>query len=143
MYPWLRDGSECWLLIHVEIQGTYEKMFPERMFRYNVAAYGVYNQEVVSLAVLCDDNRRWRPDHFEASVLGCKVRLDFLTVKLLDYRDREEELERAANPFAAVVLAQLKENLQDLKEMFDFRNMSAAQFVSLLAGTRPAFPWAR
>jgi hypothetical protein len=49
---WLRDGSECWLLIHVEIQGSYEKRFPERMFRYNVAAYAVYNQEVISLAVL-------------------------------------------------------------------------------------------
>jgi flagellar biosynthesis/type III secretory pathway protein FliH len=40
--------------------------------------------------------------------LGCKVQLDFLTAKLLDYRGREEELEREANPFAAVVLAQLK-----------------------------------
>jgi hypothetical protein len=61
---WLRDGSEHWLLIHIEVQGEYEKAFPERMFRYNLAAYTVYNREVVSLAVLCDDRADWRPNTF-------------------------------------------------------------------------------
>ena len=46
----LCDGSECWLLIHVEVQGTHDKAFPARMFRYNVGAYGVYNREIVSRA---------------------------------------------------------------------------------------------
>ena len=50
---WLLDGREHWLLIHVEVQGTYDKTFPERMFRYNLAAYALYNREVVSVAVLC------------------------------------------------------------------------------------------
>jgi hypothetical protein len=36
------------------------------------------------------------------------MNLHFLTAKVLDYRRREEELERDRNPFAAVVLAQLK-----------------------------------
>ena len=36
------------------------------------------------------------------------MNLRFLTAKVLDYRGREEELERDRNPFAAVVLAQLK-----------------------------------
>src|SRR5271156_1964014 len=47
---WLSDGSEHWLLIHVEIQGDYEKGFPERMFDYNAAARQLYNKHVVSLA---------------------------------------------------------------------------------------------
>jgi hypothetical protein len=34
---WLKDGSELWLLIHIEIQGSYDKLFPGRMFDYNTA----------------------------------------------------------------------------------------------------------
>src|SRR5438105_9624168 len=52
---WLKDGSEHWLLIHVEVQGDYEREFPERMLDYNSAARQLYNKDVVSLAVLCDD----------------------------------------------------------------------------------------
>ena len=55
---WLRDGSERWLLIHVEVQADYDKGFSERMFDYTAAMRQLYNRTVVSLAVLCDD----RPD---------------------------------------------------------------------------------
>src|SRR5687768_5911578 len=34
---WLADGSEHWLLIHVEVQGEFEREFPQRMFAYNMA----------------------------------------------------------------------------------------------------------
>jgi hypothetical protein len=105
---WRKDGREAWLLIHVEVQGKKEKAFPERMFVYSYRIYDRYRRPVVSVAVLCDDNPNWRPDRFEYSVWGCTVGLRFLTAKLIDYRGREEELERDPNPFAAVVLAQLK-----------------------------------
>ena len=61
---WLKDGGECWLFIHIEIQGSYEKAFPRRMFEYNTAVYKLYNREVVSLAVLCDERPSWRPTTF-------------------------------------------------------------------------------
>jgi hypothetical protein len=106
---WRKDGQEAWLLIHVEIQGRPEAGFPERMFQYSYRIYDRYRRPVVSLAVLCDDRADWRPNRFEISTWGCTIALDFPIVKLLDYRGREEELERSRNPFAAVVLAQLKE----------------------------------
>ncbi|MCI0684090.1 MAG: hypothetical protein L0Y71_18430, partial [Gemmataceae bacterium] len=59
---WLKDGAERWLLIHVEIQGDYEKAFARRMFDYNLAARQLYAKTVVSLAVLCDDRPEWRPE---------------------------------------------------------------------------------
>lgn len=105
---WLRDGSQSWLLIHVEVQGEYDKGFAERMFRYNVAAHAVYNQEVVSLAVLCDDNPDWRPDSYAYGRWGGRTRIQFLTVKLLDYARDVELLETSSNPFAAVVLAHVQ-----------------------------------
>lgn len=105
---WLRDGSEHWLLIHIEIQGAYEKDFPERMFDYNAAAHQLYNKDVVSLAVLCDDRPDWRPTTFAHGRWGCKMELTFRIGKLLDYTDQVETLEASDNRIAVVVLAHLK-----------------------------------
>jgi hypothetical protein len=105
---WRKNGDETWLLIHVEVQGKREKAFPERMFVYSYRIYDRYRKPVVSLALLCDDDPRWRPDHFEHGAWGSVTGTWFLTLKLLDYRGREEELERDRNPFAAIALAQLK-----------------------------------
>jgi hypothetical protein len=105
---WQMNGCEAWLLIHTEVQGAPEPALPERMFVYGYRIYDRYRKPVVSLAVLCDDSPTWRPDSFDAGACGCALGLRFRTAKLLDWRGCEEELERAANPFAAVVLAQLK-----------------------------------
>ena len=105
---WLKDGTEHWLLIHVEIQGDAEIDFPQRMFQDNSAARQLYNIEVISLAVLCDESPSWRPTTFAYGRWGCKMELTFRIAKLLDYADKVEELEASDNPFAAVVLAHLK-----------------------------------
>jgi len=62
----------------------------------------------MSLAVLADDSPDWRPDRFEDELWGWSVRMGWPTVKLLDYANRDAELERSKNPFAKVVLAHLK-----------------------------------
>jgi hypothetical protein len=105
---WLKDGSEHWLLIHVEVQGDYEKEFPERMFNYNSAARQLYNKDVVSLAVLCDDGIDWRPTTYGYGRWHCRMELTFRIAKLIDHADQVEALEASANPFAAVVLAHCK-----------------------------------
>jgi hypothetical protein len=104
-----KDGREAWLLIHLEVQGRREKDFPERMFVYGYRIYDRHRRPVVSLAILCDDDPGWRPDHFDAGACGSSLGVRFLAAKLTDYRDREEALEQDRNPFAAVVLAQLKQ----------------------------------
>jgi len=105
---WLNDGPETWLLIHIEVQGQAQAAFPQRMFVYNVRAFDRYNRAVVSLAVMTDDQPAWREDHFEYGRWGGRTRLDFLPVKLLDFRGQESVLERDQNPFAQVVLAHLE-----------------------------------
>jgi hypothetical protein len=105
---WRIDGQEDWLLIHVEVQGRRERDFPERMFIYSYRIYDLYRRPVVSLAVLCDKQPRWRPDRFEYNRWSCRVGIRFPIFKILDYREREAELEQSPNPFAAVILAQLK-----------------------------------
>ena len=105
---WRTDGTEAWLLIHIEVQGQRERNFPERMFVYSYRIYNLYRRPVVSLAVLCDEQPGWRPDHFGYNIWGCSVEHRFPSIKLLDYRGKEAELEQSPNPFAAILLAHLK-----------------------------------
>ncbi|HYV36780.1 MAG TPA: hypothetical protein VE988_13820, partial [Gemmataceae bacterium] len=105
---WLKDGQEAWLLIHIEVQGRREKQFAERMFTYSYRIYDLYRKPVLSMAVLCDADPAWKPDHFGYNMWGCELSLRFLVAKLVEYKGQEQQLEADRNPFAAIVLAQLK-----------------------------------
>ncbi|NEP12368.1 MAG: DUF4351 domain-containing protein [Symploca sp. SIO2C1] len=105
---WLVNGQETWILIHVEVQGKREANFAQRMYTYNHRICDRYNRPVLSLAVLCDGSPRWRPTKFKSNILGCKVKFQFLMVKLLDYKQKWEELEQSDNPFATVIMAHIK-----------------------------------
>ncbi|MGV8118943.1 MAG: hypothetical protein AB2L14_04175 [Candidatus Xenobiia bacterium LiM19] len=104
----LRNGEEKWLLIHIEIQGKAEKSFEERLFIYSYRIYDRHKKDVVTLAVLTDDQKDYRPSGFEMGRWGCRHRFEFPSVKLYDYRERIDELEKSSNPFAVVVLAHLR-----------------------------------
>ena len=102
-----RDGQDDRVLVHIEVQGQPESDFAKRMYVYNYRLFDRYDRPVVSLAVLGDSvgetlgrfgYRRW----------GCAVSLEFPVVCLGDYRDRWDELEQSANPFAVAVQAHLK-----------------------------------
>ena len=101
------EGAEQWVLVHVEMQGWQDLDFAERIFVYNYRAYDRYRRPVASLALLTDDSKRWRPDSFGYSLLGCDVRIKFPVVKLLDFTDRIDALQLHANPFALVTAAHL------------------------------------
>lgn len=103
---WLKDGEEQWLLMHVEVQTFEEIGFARRMYVYNYRAFDRYNREVVSLAVLGDDNPRWRPERFNYGRWGCRAGIRFPVVKLLDYAPQTLEID--TNPFALVVLTHLE-----------------------------------
>ena len=105
---WLKDGGESFILIHLEAQNQRDALLPERMYVYNYRIFDKHRKPVVSLAILGDDDPRWRPSQFTTGLFGCQAGLNYLVVKLLDYAGRIEELEADPNPFAAVVLAHLK-----------------------------------
>ncbi|RPH90195.1 MAG: hypothetical protein EHM73_06980 [Chroococcales cyanobacterium metabat2.561] len=103
---WLLDNQEIWLLIHIEVQSQYDLKFPQRMFIYNYRAFDLYHKPVISLAILGDESRSWRPDFYQYGLGGSQVRVDFLMVKLLDYQ--WEDLEQSENIWAIIVMAHLK-----------------------------------
>ncbi len=105
---WLKDGSERWLLIHVEVQGEFESDFERRMFQYHLLAHQLYNHVVVSLAVLCDENPNWRPDRFGYHHWGSGIEMTFRATKLLDWIEAKTSLLESSNPFASIVLAHLE-----------------------------------
>ena len=104
---WQRDGSEIWVLIHVEVQSQVQSDFPERMYVYNYRIFDMYRRPVVSLAVLSDDHDEWRPDSYSYALWGCRISLEFPMVKLLDYQTRSTLLSESTNPFAVIVAAHL------------------------------------
>ncbi|MEH2056845.1 MAG: cytosolic protein [Nostoc sp.] len=101
-------GEESWILIHLEVQSQESSDFAARMFTYNYRIYDRYKRSVASLAVLGDERSNWRPSRFGYNLFGCTVEFTFPIVKLLDYQQRQSELQASRNPLATVVMAHLK-----------------------------------
>jgi len=104
---------------HLEVQGKKEKKFPRRMYVYNYRGEDRFGLPVVSMALLVDDDAEWRPNCYVSGLYPVRTRsgrkrylderrLRFLTVKVLDYKGREAELEAEDNPMGLFVLAHLE-----------------------------------
>ena len=102
-----RAGQQEWLYIHLEVQGSAQASFAERMFVYNYRIYDRYRTPVASLAVLADEQLHWRPSAFGYEVLDCQMGIRFPVAKLLDWSGSEAMLEDSPNPFAIVTRAHL------------------------------------
>ncbi|MFN7016318.1 MAG: hypothetical protein ACK4P5_04015 [Fimbriimonadales bacterium] len=104
---YFHDGIERIVLIHIEIQAQADPMFPLRMYVYHYHIFDAYDYpEVVSLAILADNDPNWRPNAFGYQNIGSRLQFEFTIVKLLDFD--EAALEQSENPFALVVLAHLR-----------------------------------
>ena len=103
---WLLNDQEVWILIHIEVQSQYDKNFPMRIFIYNYRSFDLYHEPVISLAILGDNNKDWRPNSYQYGMGDIQVTMNFGMVKLIDYQ--WEDLEKSENIFATVVMAHLK-----------------------------------
>ncbi len=101
------SGQDDWLYIHLEVQGSPQEAFAERMFVYNYRLYDRYRTPIASLAVLADDRVNWRPTEFGYDVLDCQMGIRFPVAKLLDWSGSEARLADSVNPFAIVTRAHL------------------------------------
>ncbi len=113
---YLKSGEEKWLLIHIEVQGYYEKDFAKRMYIYNYRIFDRYGIDVISLALLIDSIASFRPESYERKFKGFELIFRFPIVKLIDYKkeERYKALEKqiemkGKNPISFVVMSYLKE----------------------------------
>ena len=95
-----RDGDTRFL--HVELQAQKEDAFPRRVQVYNSRASDRLDQDVVSVAVLLDDDPDWKPTAYVFECWGCKKTFEFPVVKVLDWAAREAEFKRTLEPGRAV-----------------------------------------
>src|SRR5712691_11521288 len=104
----LKDGGDEWVLIHIEVQGASESEFAKRMYVCNYRLFDRYDRRIASLAVLTDAHQKWRPHKFGYELFGCRIQFQFPIVKLIDFHNDWEKLQKSRNPFAVVTMAHLK-----------------------------------
>jgi hypothetical protein len=85
---WLLDGSEQWILLHIEIQAQRDDTLARRVLDYNFRIFEQYQRPVASLVLLADEDPHWRPHAFHNCVLGTVMGISFATAKLLDHAGR-------------------------------------------------------
>ena len=95
------------ILIHIEVQAQPDTEFAERMHRYHDRIRDHFGKSVVSLALLVDGDRTFRPDRFRYDRFGCRQEFVFPMVKLLEYRS-EAQLRADPSLFAFATLVQLR-----------------------------------
>ena len=78
------------------------------MFIYAIRIFELFHQLPVSLAILCDGKRDWRPSSYSLTTPESSLEFNFKAVKLLDYETQWSQLEQSRNPFAVVVMSHLK-----------------------------------
>ena len=98
-------GDNQWVLVHIEIQGTPEKLFERRMFRYYSRIFDKYDKQITAFAILTDNDPKFNPTKYENEFLGTSLSYQFNSLKVLD--QSIVELKKNSNPFACVLLAVL------------------------------------
>ena len=98
-----KEGKDHWVLIHIEVQGSAQATFEERMFRYYYRIYDKYKKEISAFAILTDTNSKFQPNEYSQRFLGTELIYKFNSYKLMN--QSKEELKANPNPFACVILA--------------------------------------
>lgn len=105
-----RDGSEEWVLVHVEVQGQHDRLFAKRMFKYYCRIFDRFDRPMTAIAIFSGRDGKKQPDRYERSYMGSVLTYQYNVLSVLDYDD--SELIESDNPFAMVVLAAKKAMLQ-------------------------------
>jgi predicted transposase/invertase (TIGR01784 family) len=100
-------GKANYLLIHIEVQGQYDREFTKRMFRYFYRIYDrFFEQPVIPIAIFTGPDGKRMGDRFELAYEGLELKYKFNTLYITDFKD--DDLEASNNPFALVLLAAKK-----------------------------------
>ena len=112
-----KDGSEEWVLCHVEVQGKDEPEFAKRMFKYYCRIFDRFDRPLTAIAIFTGRDGKKLPSVYVRRYAGAELTYKYNTLCILDYEDRK--LAASKNPFALVMLAAKKALLKgkDLDEV--------------------------
>ncbi len=117
----MRDGSEEWILVHIEMQGYDDPEFRERMFIYYYRILDKYQKRVTAIAIMTDDSND-HPTRYETSFIGTKLIYEFNSYKLKS--KTPEDFANTDNPFAIIMEVAwyaLKNNQLDDEALYNFK----------------------
>ena len=101
----LKDGTEKWILIHVEVQSRFERWIAKRMFYLYSMISLKFDKEVVALVVYTTKKTPRFFDRYEQRAFHTNLLYEFNAYKV--WEQNEAELIASDNPFALFVLANL------------------------------------
>lgn len=99
----LKNGTDQWILIHIEIQGSKDPDFSKRMFQYYYRIFDKHNKDIVAIALLTDSNRSFHPNKFTQEMFGTKLSYKYNSIKLMSLN--QEQLKASKSPIALTLLA--------------------------------------
>jgi hypothetical protein len=103
-----QSAQPTWFLIHTEVQVTRQADFAQRMFTCYYRILDRFHEPVVCIGILGDNSKTWRPDIWEANLLGCRLLFEFPVIKLQDFANKIVDLQNSPNPFATVIASHLR-----------------------------------
>ena len=106
---YLLNGSTELLMLHMEVQKTFETNFSHRVFVYWYRLFDKYRVPIVSLVLFTGPKNQQQPNNFSSSALGTELTFKYKTYQVFDHT--EEELIAMNNPFALVIVAVQQEAL--------------------------------
>ena len=126
----LKDGTEKWILVHTEIEGGNDEVFPYRIFQYHYRLLDRYRVPVETIAVFTGAPTQGRPAEYSYCVFGTSLTFRYLTYQIFDHQ--EGELLVMDNIFAYIVLAcqkALGENKLPEEELAEQRSTIARALI--------------
>jgi hypothetical protein len=87
----LLDGTDQWLYLHIEVQMRYDPDLPKRLFIYHYRIFDKYGVSPITLAILGDSSRKWRPTSYHYQSLGCGITFHFRICKTIDFTGKLDD----------------------------------------------------
>ena len=125
---YLKDGTERWMLVHIEVQGYQDANFARRMFTTYYRLLDKFNQPIEALVIYTDKGKKHHYRQYSAKALKTEVLYQFNSFEITKYT--AEEYEAMNNPLSVIfqtALLGLKSNWKDeellQQKTFLFRNL--------------------
>ena len=99
----LLNGTERWLLIHIEIEGKGNSNYGQQMFKYYYRIFDKYNIDITAIVIYVGSKIPRNYNYYETGVFGTKIRYDFNAYCIA--WQKEDALLQSANLFALAILA--------------------------------------
>lgn len=100
---WLKGGTEKWILIHIEVQSYFEKLFSRRMYEMFSMIFNKYKHPIVALAIYTNTKTPRLYNKFIERNFGTSIIYRFIAYRIM--RQDEAQLLASDNIFALFVLA--------------------------------------